>query len=453
MKKGLALVLAFTLILVTLMGCDKKDSDSDISSDALNKLEDIFASDDTNTSDESNIPDDPNVPDEPSAPDEPNSSEEFNIQFGTNFSDGVAFIYYLDENEVYKTAAIDKTGNILFEPDDNFDMSHGYCYKNGIMVIDNLIYDKTGKIIASPEITGYDELMTKNCNGFVIAVKTEESFSGDKYCVGVLDNKGQWKYPLSSENPIAKEYEKQLTEYEGIPGRSSIYVSEYISDTVVKIEFPNWDDYYYNIATNELTNGYIHYEYRNYQGEDAGIYQYDSSGNYSLILKDITDYTFFEDAFIGAALIEDENGYSESSYKIYDYNGNVLTDLSDYKLASFWSGYGSGSYYVNEHLLVSVNNDTSSNYLCLINKAGEIAFEPIKMEHGDDFYPLDETGFVYVTDNANKYSTYTHYDFSGNTIEYTDVIDFRGFHEGLAIVQNSDGQCYYMNVNGKKVIS
>ena len=375
-----------------------------------------------------------------------------NIKYGTAFSDGVAFIQYVDENENYKSAAIDTTGKILFEPDENFNLEGTPGYKNGIMVIDNLVYDKTGKVIASPEITGYDKLISENCNGFVLAMKTEESFSGDKCCFGVLDNKGEWKYPLSDKNPIAEVYSKQISEY----GKqfSSIHISEYISDTVLKISFGvvGTDEQYYNIVTNELTKGYFHYESRNYQGQDTGIYKYDLSGDRSLILKDIVGEIFFENAFIGTALTWNEDGYIEGGYKIYDYSGNVITDLSDYKFASNWSNNGDGKYYVNEHLLIPMDNGSGSKYLCLINKSGKTAFEPIKMESWDDFYPLDETGFVYISKNENQGITYIHYDFSGNKIEYQDVMEFGGFSEGLALVKNSAGQYYYINVNGEKII-
>ena len=136
-------------------------------------------------------------------------AEGFNIKYGTNFSDGIAFIQYTDENGNYKAAAIDTSGKIIFEPDEKFNMERVTGYKNGIMVIDNLIYDKTGKIIASPEITGYDKLLTTNCNGYVLAMKTEESFEGDRYYIGLLNNKGKWEQELSTEHPIIQAFEQE----------------------------------------------------------------------------------------------------------------------------------------------------------------------------------------------------------------------------------------------------
>ena len=378
-------------------------------------------------------------------------AEGLNIKYGTAFSDGVAFIQYMDENENYKTAAIDTTGKILFEPDENFNLERATGYKNGIMVIDNLIYDKAGKIIASPEITGYDELLTGNCNGYVLARKKEESFSGDKYYIGVLNNKGTWEHSLSIDNPIVKEFEKEGADV------GSLYIDssyDYINDTTLKIGIGFSTERYYNIVKNELTNGYVYYESRNYQGQDAGIYKYDLSGNRTLILKDIVGETFFENAFIGTPLTWNEDGYIEGGYRIYDYSGNVITDLSDYKFASNWSNNGAGKYYVNEHLLIPMDNGSGSKYLCLINKSGKTVFEPIKMGSEDDFYALHENGFVYKSVDENDYSNvkYKLYDYSGNITEYTDVADFYGFNEGLALVKNAAGQYFYINIKGEKVI-
>lgn len=376
-----------------------------------------------------------------------------NIVSSTNFSGGIAFIQYRDEEGTYHSAAIDTTGKILFMLDETFQYGFPGEYKNGIMVVDELIYDTTGKIIASPEMSGYDELLSENCNGYVLAMKKEESFTGDKYHVGVLNNKGQWEYALSAENPIAKVYNEQIAQY----GKqySSLYVSDIISETILAIHFSavGAETQYYNIATNELTAGYIHYEYQNYQGRDAGIYKYGLSGEKELLLKDKSAEVFFEKVFIGTELSWGEDGYQESGYKIYDYNGNVITDLSDYKLTGNWSNNGPGEYYVKEHLLIPVENGTGAKYLCLINKQGETAFEPIRMGNWDDFYPLDEKGFVYkFEDPDTRKVTYKHYDFSGTIVEYEGLDYFGGFYDGLAAVKNAAGQIYYINTSGEKVI-
>lgn len=451
MKRTLSLILTLCLCF-GLVACEDNTNDSQHSSqEYTSETSNNYLRNDNFTDNDS-----PEHNDSPADNDENEATEprhNLNIIAGKNFSDGVAFICYKDELGNYKKAAIDLTGKVLFEISDDV-FNSGTYYKNGIMVIDNLVYDKNGEIIASPEISGYDELISSNCNGFVLAMKTEESFDGDKHLIGVLNNKGAWEYPLSSENPIARVYDEQIAEYG--TEFSYIYVGEYIGDTILEISFGviGTDEQYFNIVTNELTKGYNHYESRFYQGEPTGIYVYDLFGNRTLVLKDIIGEKFFDNAFIGAAMTGSENGYIEGGYKIYDYNGNAITDLSNYKFASHWSKYGPGVYYVNEHLLIPMDNGNGSKYLCLITKDGNTAFEPIKMGSEDDFYALDEKGFVYVARDEDNYNntSYKLYDYSGNVTEYSDLTDFYGFSEGLALVRNVDGQYYYMNMKGEKVI-
>ena len=446
MKKTLAFILALCLCF-GLIACE------DITNDFQHSLQDDETTFHNNSSSSDNFTGNGNDAndDENYASEQPHNV--LNIISGTAFTDGVAFVQFKDEQGTYITAAIDLTGKVLFEMNDDF-LMEAYGYENGIMVIGDLVYDKKGEIIASPEISGYDELISQNCNGFVLAMKKEESFSGDKHHIGVLNNQGAWEYPLSSENPIARAYDEQIAEHG--TQFSSLYISEYISDTILEISFGviSAGKQYYNIATNELTKGYIHYESRNYQGEDAGIYEYDLSGDRTLVLKNISSETFFENAFIGTALTWNEYGYIEGGYKIYDYKGNVITDLSNYEFATRMSNYGSGVYYENEHLLIPMDNGSGSRYLCLITKKGTTAFEPIKMGSEDDFFELDEYGFVYVAVDENNYNnvSYKLYDYSGNITEYTDLTNFYGFSEGLALVKNADGQYYYMNAKGEKVI-
>lgn len=139
---------------------------------------------------------------------------------------------------------------------------------------------------------------------------------------------------------------------------------------------------------------------------------------------------------------------------LYDYNGTIITDLSEYNIMSAQSNHGKGIYYENGYLLCRVENKTGSRYLCLIDKKGQTAFNPIKMESGDDFFPLDETGFVWEKADENNYNnrTFIHYNYTGNTTEYQDVADFYGFNDGLALVKNKAGQYYYINVSGETIV-
>ena len=67
-----------------------------------------------------------------------------------------------------KAAAINTAGDILFDLPEGMEASR---YQNGICVVGNVIYDKSGAVIASPEQSGYDALMSDNCGGYVLAKK------------------------------------------------------------------------------------------------------------------------------------------------------------------------------------------------------------------------------------------------------------------------------------------
>lgn len=353
-----------------------------------------------------------------------------NIINGKSFSDGVALIEYKN-NENYVFAAIDTNGKTLFEFE-NEKMFDSY-FSSGILVIDNEIYDKKGRIIASPEKTGYDEIVElyetpKNIDGYVIVTKTEESFSGDKYLFGIINNKGDWEIKLS-EN-----------------GKWEInnYIFSWSQES--------------DLFGQRLQKSIIGYESRDYQGETPGIYQYNTNGSSSTmdtktthklivpnIITDSTDF-FFDEVFVGGESYDNKN--------LYDYTGNLITNLSKYNITNVHSNHGRGIYYKNEHLLCCVNNETDSRYLCLIDKNGQTAFEPIRLGSGDDFFPLDETGFVVEIANESNYNnrTYKLYNYKGNVTEYKDVIDFYGFNDGLALVRNAAGQYYYINIKGEQVI-
>ena len=133
---------------------------------------------------------------------------------------------------------------------------------------------------------------------------------------------------------------------------SSLYISDdydYIGDTLLRIRIGFSDYRYYDMVTNELTNGYVHYEYRAYMGQEIGIYKYDIFGERSLLLPDMRGDTFFDDVFIGGQ-------YGETTDSIYDYTGKMIMDLSEYKLTYSASNNGPDQYYLNGYLLSPVDN-------------------------------------------------------------------------------------------------
>ena len=139
------------------------------------------------------------------------------IQSALPFSDGVAFVSLVEyENDKLCRqywVAIDTSGKILFELEEKgMETSWRTPYQNGVTVnyesygdLDDIIYDKNGNAVASPEKNGYDEILAfqENLRYFIVG-KTEESFSGDRYLIGVINNHGEFIRPLSDTHPIAQ---------------------------------------------------------------------------------------------------------------------------------------------------------------------------------------------------------------------------------------------------------
>lgn len=82
----------------------------------------------------------------------------YDIIKGSNFNEGIAFIGYYKDKAKYTVGAIDIYGNLLFEltdfsEDDELPVIYGGMFLRG-----NVVYDDTGNIIASPDLSGYDEI-------------------------------------------------------------------------------------------------------------------------------------------------------------------------------------------------------------------------------------------------------------------------------------------------------
>ena len=400
------------------------------------------------------------------------------------FSDGVAFVRYTDDG-AEKSAAINSAGEILFQLPK--DMPMDARYQNGICVVGDVIYDKTGAVIASPDKSGYDALLTGNCGGYVLAKKlirvndgettaapkttttttttttaattTTTTIDGDattstlptettppepiiptgmQLCIGVLNNKGEWEHPLDTDHPIAMAIANAAQPEEHFTPVTAGVLQVHV-DAAAQPQ-------YYHFADNKLTPNYDHYESINYQDEDTGIYKVTVDGKQELIIEDvISDYSF-ADAFIGRTTVKDEESEElKTLIKLYDYKGKALADLTDYPTNSKY-------YYITERLLITVDDGTGNRYLALLYKDGKKVIDPVPLNLRDTVFAPDEAGFVIASYTAEGAVSYRHYDYIGNATDYTNVATFNGFSEGLAAVTLTDGRLVYINHMAEIVI-
>lgn len=397
------------------------------------------------------------------------------------FSDGIAFVRYLDAEGMEQSAAINTAGDILFTPVEGMEASY---YQNGICVVGDCIYDKSGTLIASPELSGYDALITGNCGGYVLAKKLitvndvedlevstttttttttatttttttattttttapEDTLptaptaplipSGMALSIGVLNNKGEWAHPLDTDHPIALAA--------AAAGATELHI-DVVNADVVRVRVGTAEPQYYRFSDGTLAANYDHYQ-SFLQEEESGIYQVAADGSKKLIIKDVVSDYSFKDAFIGRTTEIGEDDEVITRIKLYDYTGKALADLTDYPSLD-------GKYYfVNDRLLILVDDGTGNRYLALLNKDGKPAIESVPLNLRDVLYAPDEAGFVVESHTADGVVSYRHYDYVGNVVDFTDVATFSGFSEGLAAVVLTDGTVCYINRMAEIVI-
>ena len=399
------------------------------------------------------------------------------LTYASPFSDGVAFVRYLDADGAEQAAAINTAGDILFSVPADVSID-GVGYKHGIRVVGDVIYDKTGAIIASPDVSGYDSLMTGNCGGYVLAKKnmtpaeltapdedtdeaatettetTETTTTAAEtttttqpvdaepvemvLAVGVLNNKGEWVQPLSPDHPIAVAIANAVVPAERLTYIESAGVLQVYVDLTGTSQYYHFDD-------NTLTPDFVHYESINYQDEDTGIYQVAADGSKKMIIKDVVSEYSFKDVFIGRTTVENEEGEITTTLKLYDYSGKALADLTDYPTKEKY-------YFVDDRLLITVDDGSGSRYMAMLGKDGKALIDPVQLNLRDAVYAPDSAGFVVCSMTAEGAASYRHYDYAGHVTEYADVTAFTAFSEGLAAVTLTDGTLCYINYKGEIVI-
>lgn len=401
----------------------------------------------------------------------PENTYTYAIYEAQDFSDGVAFVRFCKLNEKgYSVtdywAAIDTAGNVLFNLDEKgLDNVHTVePYKSGVTIVDESIndteyfkvYDKSGNIVASPELNGYDKILAyqENFEYFIVG-KKEESFSGDRYLVGIINNKGEYTKPLSDSHKIAQLINESFLDLD------SIYIDCVYDDMFYVYCKTTWgtikDSICYDANTDEFAQFYEYYDYINTPSH-KGVCKYDEFGNMTIIAsEDEKVHEWFDDAILISSYDLNKGGYYD--FRLIDYQGNVITSYVNHDLTrqDFESSAEPLCYYYNGYLLVQVTNSTGANYCCLFDKSGNLVFEPIRMEEYNHFYGLNETGFIYKTkDSENGDDLFYWYNYDGTCVIIPDVYYVKSFgiqNDGLCCVSLKNGQSAYVNQNGEIILT
>ncbi len=250
---------------------------------------------------------------------------------------------------------------------------------------------KTGDLLNSVNINNaelfgiYDE--------YIIVSKIEEKFSGNLYYLGVMNLKGEWVVPLSSELSICS----LLTE-NGYDGDGK-HLSKYIGEETIIYEF-NYKNFLYSFATNkvyDLTDAIqepdrIIYVDSNLDGSYAddgiiyiptknGMLVYDMATE-TYEYKEVTEEYWYESFSLKDELLIYKNTSIVANREYVAVFDRKLNKLAEYDLEEYDTIYRAEPYaYTSDKMAFRCKKD-NTYYLGVRNADGSYVTEPFKPEPG-----------------------------------------------------------------------
>lgn len=208
-------------------------------------------------------------------------------------------------------------------------------------------------IVATPESLGYTSVAARG-NGYTFVV---EETDDDKCNFGIIDYEGNW------EVEPARIFEKVYL-------KNNVPVIDYVGGGIFQVDY----SHFYNTNTHSWFDVQGVKQKANFENGVTVV-----SG---LVVHDDGSYSQFAAEGVAdneKALFSDGVIYGESSGKVYNMNGDVLADLSDYKICNnieFHDGYSVMVFDVTKSEYSTSNLD---EYITVIDKTGKQMFEPICM--------------------------------------------------------------------------
>ena len=421
---------------------------------------------------------------------------------GRNFSDGVAWVQPKPENESERVTVqsegpinemgtkssnsglkltppsrysgqwfcVDKTGKILLKL--NAQEAPLSDFSNGVSVVarenDGIVMiDKNGKVISSPELGDYDEILyfIKEI-GVIIVNKYINTFQVTETQFGAINCNGDWTIPLSADNMLGYTWEYIGDGFIRIYSDYSTYrptkIKALLNVLTGEVVNPKYDTAIYDLveitAVHNIENGigvWDPYYSSNGVSRNVNLHSIDASWNTLEIIQNV-QYTVNSSKNVTMADYADGLFYVYDKKGFYDIEGNLVIDLNEYKFEFSTPPVFSGGYY-----LLELRNDQYSSFFTLIDKTGEFQFDP-KPYTG---YVLHEAGSIILydlneneADDSRAIYNVSMLDTFGNTVvELGSRRSFSAFefHEGcIKISVSSDGivsEIYYMDKAGHRL--
>lgn len=355
-----------------------------------------------------------------------------------DFSNGVALVQLYDSRN---WVLINTKGEVVYDAG-NGTISGCEKAKNGVIVLNNKLISTDGNLLASPETTGYDEIITPNeqiGGDYFFVTKVSDTFQETATLIGIIDKTGQWVEQPRSDYP---KFE---------------YISscDYLGDNHYLFRF-NKGNYVYNPITKKgfSVEGYdSQYDVIRYCAGKGRLINY--QGVYSL-----NDSGKKELMFEGNAFAQEQNcnaiyicNVEKENNGMYDFDGNKLIDLSKYNLADPNEEIPA---YCDGKVVVNVKNNQDNKFITVIDKSGNYLFEPIrKTNRYINGCTVISDGLIWYEADNSSATEYHYIDITGkDAFEPINAKFIRDFHDGLAMIitGNNKEPVYFIDKTGKRVI-
>lgn len=364
------------------------------------------------------------------------------LEFGKNFSDGLAWVSYSDPNTgEEKTGLLNVDGEILSNDslskvDHNefgSDFSSGYSYvnhrdynnktNNSFSIID----EEGNVVVSSPDDgAGYQILAGGDGIFFVYQQILDMKTNEERY--GFMDAKGNWIVKPTTENPLKYGYSSdEVLKWGG--ELFYYYLGEHVFAALV-------DDYFDYLAIYNVDTGASKYYDNSDLSDTSEIVLTNnnsdrpftfSNGLSMIIMHDtvcslnregeITEIAAIPGGYTGTEIVYYDGIFLLGSVNFmktwemrdgvfYDLNGNIVLDMSGYSLAVY--GKLNGFYEFHDGIAaVKIVGADGKYYIAHIDKSGNFLYEPIAIDYASNLLGHGSAtgGAMYVrypSDNSAK---------------------------------------------------
>lgn len=367
------------------------------------------------------------------------------------FSDGVAWVRYTDPYGVRRVGLLHTDGNVhpldVIGPDSYFgsDFSVGYSYVN--LADTFIIIDDLGSIaVQGPEDGSYE--IVAGGDGIYLVHQEAKGFDVNEDRYGFIDVNGNWILEPTTELPLADPKHD-------LPSFS--YMGEHIFTSADR----GFHFHMYNVDTGD--------SYYVYDIEETGhfyngigmiadtelVYTINTNFETTELFSSHGDIYYSEGIIFRNSQIYKDGDYHDIT-RFYDTDGEVLIDLSEYKLCRT-NADGNFYRFQNGAAAVCIEGADYEEYITLIDLGGNFLVEPMRYHTVQGFginmkpHGTYSDGMLFVRGEEDAVILC-----SDGTVQSANcgfgnmhISEIR-FSDGYAWYESNDG-CWFVNPNGEQL--